>query len=113
SVAGSMQQRHAVTAIVRDDHSRLGADDLREVELNELLVPGEAVAPLLRLVREPVAREVQRANPESPAQLAGDLKPVDAASGPAVDEQQHRSAGIAHLHVEYLNPRGVPLRRPP
>jgi hypothetical protein len=45
-----MHERHAVTAIVRDDQSRLGADDFREVELNELLVPGEAVAPPLRLV---------------------------------------------------------------
>src|SRR5262249_51345382 len=102
-----------VTAIVRDDHSRLGADDLREVELNKLLVPGEAVAPPLRLVREPVAREVQRTDTESPAQRAGDLEPVDAAGGPALDEQQYRGAGIAHLHVEDLHRRGVPLRRPP
>ena len=67
------------------------------------------IAPPLRLVREPVAREVQRADPESPARLAGDLEPVDAAGGPAVDEQQHRSAGIAQ------SPRGIsqPARRPP
>jgi hypothetical protein len=81
-----MQKRHAVTAIVRDDHASLGADHLRQVELNKLLVPGEAVAPPLRLVREPIAREVQRADAESPAQRAGDLKPVDAAGRPAVDE---------------------------
>ena len=80
------QHDHRRRRVVVDHHSRLGADDFREVELNEFLVPGEAVAPPLWLVREPVAREVQRADPESPAQLAGDLKPVDAASGPAVDE---------------------------
>src|SRR5262249_7738247 len=108
-----MQQRHAVTAIVRDDHSRLGADDLREVELNELLVPGKAVAPPLRLVREPVAREVQRADTEPPAQRAGDFQPAPAPGRPAADWKQHRSAGIAHLHLEYLHRTGVPLRRLP
>jgi hypothetical protein len=30
-----------------------------------------------------------------------------------VNEQQYRGAGIAHLYVEDLHRRGVPLRRPP
>ena len=110
---GSMDKRHAVTTIVRDDHTSLGADHLRHVELDELRVSREAVAPPLWLGREPVAREVQRADAESGAELIGDLEPVDAAGGPAVYEQQHRSAGIADLNVEYLNRRGALLRRLP
>jgi hypothetical protein len=62
-----MHERHAVTAVVRDDHASLGAQHLRYVELEELGVAREAVAPPLRLVREPVAREVQRADTESRA----------------------------------------------
>src|SRR5262249_31447255 len=84
-----------------------------EVELDEFLIAPEAVAPPLRLVRESVAREVQRADPESCAQLPGHVKPVDAAGGPAVDEQQHRSARVAELNVENLNRTGVLRRRPP
>ncbi len=51
------------------------------VRLNELLVPGGGCpAPPLRLRPKPVAREIQRARPGLPAQLVGDLRPVDAAS---------------------------------
>src|SRR5262249_46211008 len=65
------------------------------------------------LAGEPVAREIQRADTESGAQRPGHVEPVDAAGGPAVDEQQHRSARVAELDVENLNRHGVFRRRLP
>src|SRR5512132_2403753 len=60
-----------------------------------------------------MAREVHRADAEPPAELVGDLEPVDAGGGPAVYQQQHRSVGIAHLDVEHLDRRGTVIRRTP
>src|SRR5689334_18526046 len=108
-----MQERNTVTAIVRDDDRGLGTDHLREVELDELFVSGQAVAPPARLIREPVAGEVQCADAEPRAEVVGSLKPVDAAGGPAMYEQQHRRVAVADLDVKYLDRGGVLLRWPP
>jgi len=44
---GRVHQGHAVTAVVRDDHGGLGAQHLRQVELQELRIAREAVTPPL------------------------------------------------------------------
>ena len=97
---GGVQQRHAVAAIVRDDHAGGGAEHRRQVVLDQLRVPAEAVAPARRLGGEPVAGKVQRADAEPRAERAGHRVPVDAAGRPAMHEQQHRRGRIAELDVE-------------
>src|SRR5215469_11498531 len=91
SATDGMEERHAVATIVRDHHRSVGAHQLTQVELDELFVSSQTVAPPVRLVRESIAREVERAHAERRAQLLSDLEPVDAASRPAMDEQQHGS----------------------
>src|SRR5262245_54820505 len=95
-----MEKRDAVTAIVRDYHDGLGTDDLGYVVLDQLHVSSEAVAPPRRLVREPIAWEVQCADAEARAELIRDLEPIDAAGRPAVNEQHHRSVGVTDLNME-------------
>ena len=93
--------------------ARLGLDDLGQVEAEQLSVSHQRVAPAGRLVGEPVAGEVDRADPKALGESVDGLVPVDAAGRKAVHEQQHRRVRVACLHVEDLHRLRVRVVRGP
>lgn len=82
-----VQKSNAVPAIVCNYHAGIGADHLRQVELDELFISRQAVTPPLRHIGESITGEVRCADPESRAQLVSCGRPVEAAGRPAMNEQ--------------------------